>query len=215
MCSDEMELLSLFFALSYGIMHISSNDVSGQEVSELIMVQLGENITLMCNTTNRYEIAWYHQQSEHIKLLISAEIEKISERKILLLAYNQNWKRLKVEADVGFTTVSLIITGLTDSDLGLYLCGTKADTPEMHFETPVRLQLEENLKEDKGDSGRKLPVEKVEITDDLTVKERVLMYGGVGMAILMFFLSTVAAGVVIYHRGRQNGWTAGKDAAAL
>lgn len=53
------------------------------------------------------------------------------------------------------------------------------------------------------------------IDDNLTVTERVLMFGGVGLAIVIFFLATVAAGGIIHHHGWQKGWTAGKDAIAL
>ena len=43
----------------------------------------------------------------------------------------------------------------------------------------------------------------------------VLMFGGVGLAALMFLLATVAAGRVILHQAWLAGWTAGRDAVQL
>ncbi|KAL6473777.1 hypothetical protein MHYP_G00173380 [Metynnis hypsauchen] len=49
----------------------------------------------------------------------------------------------------------------------------------------------------------------------VSVVETVLMFGGVGLAALMFLLATVAAGRVILHQAWLAGWTAGKEAAQL
>ncbi|XP_056597873.1 uncharacterized protein LOC130415896 isoform X2 [Triplophysa dalaica] len=201
-----------FFCVLYGcLVHIT---YSGQEVSNLILDHLGETVTLNCNMTNRYEIAWYHLNSEQLlTLLVSAQKDRT-----LLINYNTN-PRLTVNRDSSITLVSLVISEVTQSDLGLYFCGTKSDTPEMHFNRAVRLQTSENLmrREENGDSVRKHGGEEVETTDDddLTVKERVLMFGGVGLAIVIFFLATVAAGGIIHHHGWQKGWSEGKDAIAL
>ncbi|KAL7858682.1 hypothetical protein AOLI_G00187840 [Acnodon oligacanthus] len=50
-------------------------------------------------------------------------------------------------------------------------------------------------------------------TGGLSVVEPVLMFGGVGLAALMFLLATVAAGRVILHQFWLAGWTAQKEAA--
>ncbi|CAM4640489.1 unnamed protein product [Leuciscus chuanchicus] len=52
-------------------------------------------------------------------------------------------------------------------------------------------------------------------TDEVTVTERVLMFGGVGLAVFVFFLTTVIAGGIIYHRGQQKGWKAAKQEALI
>ncbi|XDV33526.1 hypothetical protein PO909_003912, partial [Leuciscus waleckii] len=159
---------------------------------------MGENITLNCSMRNRYEVAWYHLRSEELVLLISAEKDKTGRK--LLINYNPNSNRMEITADSWITRVSLTISGVTESDSGLYFCGIKSDAPEMFFDKPIRLEIEETKTE-------------VEITDEVTVTERVLMFGGVGLAVCVFFLTTVIAGGIIYHRGQQKGWRAAKRAS--
>ncbi|XP_043088863.1 uncharacterized protein LOC122335159 isoform X2 [Puntigrus tetrazona] len=52
----------------------------------------------------------------------------------------------------------------------------------------------------------------VEISDELTLAERVMVFGGAGLAVLVFFLATVIAGRRIYIHGWQKGWTAAERA---
>ncbi|XP_051728005.1 uncharacterized protein LOC127500693 isoform X5 [Ctenopharyngodon idella] len=49
--------------------------------------------------------------------------------------------------------------------------------------------------------------------DGVTPKERVLMFGSVGLAVFVFFLATVIAGGIIYHCGWQRGWKEAKHGA--
>ncbi|KAK9958199.1 hypothetical protein ABG768_012373 [Culter alburnus] len=205
-----MEKVLFFCVFSSWIMRIISSDVSEHEVT-LLSVQLNENISLNCNMTDRYEIGWFHQHSQQITQLISAKTSKVSGKR-LLVTYNQNWSHLKVDADTEVTTVSLVITGLTESDSGLYFCGTKSVTSEMHFDKPIRLEIEDKLT-DKWDSVTE-PAD-VEITDGVTTKERALMFGGVGLAVFVFFLTTVIAGGIIYHRGWQKGWKEAKRTSLM
>lgn len=78
--------------------------------------------------------------------LLYAKISSASGR--LLVMYNQNWSRLNIDdhrGAVGITTVTLVISGVTESDSGLYYCGTKSETSktsQMQFEKPIRLQIE-------------------------------------------------------------------------
>jgi len=51
--------------------------------------------------------------------------------------------------------------------------------------------------------------------DEVTVTERVLMFAGVGLAVFVFFLATILAGGIIYHRGHQKGWKAAKRASMM
>lgn len=117
-------------------------DGSEHEVN-LLTFQLNEAISLDCNMTDRYEITWYHQNSDsgRLTLLMTAKTSTVAGRK-LLVTYNRNTSRLKFTADTGITTVSLVITGLTESDSGLYFCGTKSVTSEIHFDNPIRLEIE-------------------------------------------------------------------------
>ncbi|KAK9958196.1 hypothetical protein ABG768_012370 [Culter alburnus] len=150
---------------------------------------------------NRYEVAWYHLRSEELVLLISAEKDKAGRK--LLINYNQNKTRLKLISDNWITSVSLVISGATASDSGLYFCGTKSDAPEMHFDKPIRLEIEALFVTEESKA-------EVEISVTVTETEQMLMFGGVGLAVFVFFLATVAAGGIIYHRGRQKGWKEAK-----
>ncbi|KAK7139585.1 hypothetical protein R3I93_016655 [Phoxinus phoxinus] len=149
---------------------------------------------------NRDEVSWYLLRSEELVLLISAEKDKTGRR--LLTTYNQNQTRMKMTADSWVTGVSLTISGVTASDSGLYFNGIKSDTPEMHFDKPIRLEIEE------------LP-KKVDTTDEVTVTERVLMFVCVGLAVFVFLLTTVITGGIFYHRGHQKGWKAAKQEALM
>ncbi|XDV33515.1 hypothetical protein PO909_003905 [Leuciscus waleckii] len=198
-----MEKVIFFCVFSCWIMQITSSDLSG---SSDVRVQMGEDITLTCSMRNRYEVAWYHLRSEELVLLISAEKDKNGRK--LLTNYNPNSNRMNITADSWVTRVSLTISGVTESDSGLYFCGTKSDAPEMHFDKPIRLEIE-------GLFLTEEPKPKDEIPDEVTVTERVLMFGGVGLAVFVFFLTTVIAGGIIYHRGQQKGWKAAKQEALI
>ncbi|XP_067217596.1 uncharacterized protein [Chanodichthys erythropterus] len=163
---------------------------------------MGGNITLNCSMRNGHEVAWYHLRSEELVLLISGE-KDVTGRKFLT-TYNQDKNRLKMTADKWITRVSLTISGVSESDSGLYFCGTKSDAPEMHFDKPIRLENQYN----------ELP-KNVDVTDGVTVTERVLMFSVVGLAVFVFFLATVAAGGIIYHRGQQKGWKEAKRASLM
>ncbi|XDV33513.1 hypothetical protein PO909_003905 [Leuciscus waleckii] len=213
-----MEKVIFFCVFSCWIMQITSSDLSG---SSDVRVQMGEDITLTCSMRNRYEVAWYHLRSEELVLLISAEKDKNGRK--LLTNYNPNSNRMNITADSWVTRVSLTISGVTESDSGLYFCGTKSDAPEMHFDKPIRLEIEglfltEEPKPEVEIPGLFLteePKPKDEIPDEVTVTERVLMFGGVGLAVFVFFLTTVIAGGIIYHRGQQKGWKAAKQEALI
>ncbi|CAM4640519.1 unnamed protein product [Leuciscus chuanchicus] len=181
-----------------------------------VRVRMGENITLNCSMRNRDEVAWYRLRSEELVLLISAEKDKTGRR--LLTTYNQNRTRMKMTADSWVTRVSLTISGVTESDSGLYFYGIKSDTPEMHFNKPIRLEIEELPKEEditelpKEEDITELPKEE-DITDGVTVT--VLMFAGVGLAVFVFLLTIVVGGVISYHRGQQKEWRAAKQEALM
>ncbi|KAL1254883.1 hypothetical protein QQF64_012944 [Cirrhinus molitorella] len=211
-----MEKVVFFCVFTYRIIQITSSDVADDDAT-ILRVQLNENISLNCSVTNKYEISWYHQNldSGQLMLLMSAKISTVAGKK-LLVKYKPNSKRLKVDADVEINTVSLVISGLTESDLGLYFCGTKSVTSEMHFNKPIRLQIMDNPtdREDKAHSVTEIP-EDVEVTDGVTLTERVLMFGGVGLAVLVFFVATVIAGGIIHYHGWQKGWAAAKRSSLI
>ncbi len=41
------------------------------------------------------------------------------------------------------------------------------------------------------------------------------MFGGVGLAIAVFFVATVIAGGIIHYNGWQKGWTAAKRSSSI
>ncbi|XP_016115849.1 uncharacterized protein [Sinocyclocheilus grahami] len=201
-----MEKSVFFFCVfSCWIMQVTSNDASVRGSYDLLRVQMGENISLNCSMRDRYEVAWYHLNSEKLDLLISVKKDKTGRN--LLTNYDPNSPRLKLTADTRITRVSLDISGVTESDLGIYFCGTKSDAPEMFFDKPLRLEI-------AGLSVTEKPKE-VDITDGVTTIERALMFGGVGLAIVVFFLATVIAGGILHYRGWQKGWRAAKRSSLI
>ncbi len=101
---------------------------------------------------NRYEVAWYHLRAKRFNLLISAQTD-ITGRKFLT-TYNQNRTRLNITADTWITRATLVISGVTESDAGLYFCGTKSDKPQMFFDKPIRLEIEGRHAEDQCTGNR-------------------------------------------------------------
>ncbi|XP_056336139.1 uncharacterized protein LOC130246987 [Danio aesculapii] len=206
------KLTLLFWVFSFWIMQVVSN---GEEAT-LISVQIGENISLSCSMDSRYEISWYHQISHQLTHIISAKMSTVAGRK-LLVTFNRNHERLKLNADVKITTVSLLISGLSESDLGFYFCGKKSAASEIIFDKPFRLHYEDTQtdKEDKGHSVTEQPKDVESITDGVMVTERVLMFGGAALAIFVFFLATFLAGGVIHQQGWQKGWAAAKRSTLM
>ncbi|XP_016311326.1 uncharacterized protein LOC107665087 [Sinocyclocheilus anshuiensis] len=201
-----MKNIVFFCVLWFGNMQITSSDASLLGSSDLLRVQKGESIILNCSMRNRYEVAWYHLRASRFDLMISAQTD-ITGRKFLT-TYNQNFTRLKITADTWITRATLEIYGVTESDSGLYFCGTRSNTTEMLFDKPIRLEIEGQHAEDRS---TELPKE-ADNTDEVTLTERVLMFGGVGLAAFVFFLATVIAGGILHYHGWQKGWSAANHA---
>ncbi|XP_059411554.1 uncharacterized protein LOC132144953 isoform X4 [Carassius carassius] len=200
-----MENIMLFCVFSYLIVQISSSE---HDVT-LLRFQLNESITLNCNMTYNHEIAWYHQNPESGRLTL-----------VLSTLYNNvlSYQRHRIFAEIGTNRASLVITRLNESDSGLYFCGTpkESDMQFMYFNKPIRLVMEDKLtdREDKVQSVTD-PPEDDEITVstvEVMLTERVMVFGGVCLAVLQFFLATVVAGGIIHCYGWQKGWAAAKRA---
>ncbi|KAL1254884.1 hypothetical protein QQF64_012945 [Cirrhinus molitorella] len=82
----------------------------------------------------------------------------------------------------------------------------------MNFENPIRLQMKVSEKQTDSEDKKDKAHSDVEITDGLTMMERVLTFGGVGLAVFVCFLAIVVAGRNIYNRSWQKGWTAAEHA---
>ncbi|XP_052389110.1 uncharacterized protein LOC127935354 [Carassius gibelio] len=192
------KVIFFFCVFSCWIMQITSNDASVRGSYDALPVQMGENISLNCSMIDRREVAWYHLNSEKLDMLISVKKDRTGRN--ILKNFDKNSPRLKLTADTNITRVFLEISGVTESDVGFYFCGTKCFTQEMFFDKPIRLEIE-------GLSVTEKPKE-VDITDDTNNKG--LMLGGVVLAIAVFFLATVIAGVIIHHHAWQKGWNAAR-----
>ncbi|XP_072530137.1 uncharacterized protein [Salminus brasiliensis] len=161
--------------------------------SQTISVRLNDSITMSCNITGKYEVAWYRLNSrlEELTLLILAE--KTRTRKSLPYSYNKDECRLVLTADSEITMARLTVKEVGMDDLGLYFCGTKAEWSQLHFARPIRLQLQ-------GAQDQKSQKEEAENTDGVRMAERALMLIGVGAVALVFLLALIAVGKVIHQR---------------
>ncbi|XP_046715969.1 uncharacterized protein LOC124392797 isoform X2 [Silurus meridionalis] len=126
-------LLQMLFVLSAFftpcLLHITSSD--------FISVHPGENITLLCTITDYPEISWYQLRSDEVKLLISAEQGKLE--KTFSLIYIVNKSHFVVTESS--SSVSLVIIGVGETDLGFYYCGGRNDDKHIQFGKPIRLNF--------------------------------------------------------------------------
>ncbi|XP_026096980.1 uncharacterized protein LOC113068415 [Carassius auratus] len=103
-----------------------------------VTVQLEQNITLPCYINSSSEMAWYRLSSEKIALLISAARGNL-QKKDLITYHNEDQSHFGLEADRGLDSISLVIIGVRESDLGLYYCALGISAKTMHFGTAIRL----------------------------------------------------------------------------
>uniref|UniRef100_A0A673IG17 Immunoglobulin domain-containing protein n=1 Tax=Sinocyclocheilus rhinocerous TaxID=307959 RepID=A0A673IG17_9TELE len=100
--------------------------------------KLEQNVTLPCYINSSSEMAWYRLSSEKIALLISAARGNLK-KKDFITYHNEDQSHFRLEADRRLDSVSLAITGVRESDLGLYYCALGISAKTMHFGTAVRL----------------------------------------------------------------------------
>ncbi|XP_053541855.1 uncharacterized protein LOC108262313 [Ictalurus punctatus] len=122
-------LQMLFGFFTPCLLEIASTDHSS--------VPPGENITLLCNITNYSEISWYRLRSEEVKLLISAEELKLE--KTVFLRYNVNKSHFDITESS--SSVSLVIIGVRETDLGFYFCGGRNNATHIQFGKLIRLDF--------------------------------------------------------------------------
>ncbi|KAL7868892.1 hypothetical protein SRHO_G00102760 [Serrasalmus rhombeus] len=220
----KMNLSWFLLLLSYGHIQATYGDVKPSSIFTLT-VRPKESITLTCDITDKYEVAWYHLNSmlEELTLLIFAK--KTRTRKSLPFSYNNNERRFILSADSEITIANLTILEVGKDDLGLYFCGTTAEWSQMRFARAFKLQFKdtdhlsspkpsktegENTDTDHLSSPKPSKTEG-ENTDEVSMVERLLMLGGVGVVALVFLVATVAAGIVVHKRAWRSGWAAGRD----
>ncbi|KAG7324699.1 hypothetical protein KOW79_012715 [Hemibagrus wyckioides] len=185
-----MEMYLLFFLLSCSNINGAFSDLS----KPMIVRENGE-ITLNCSIKDHEEVAWYRLSSDQLTLLISAQ--KTRTVKSLPVYYNTDKNRFILKADNEIHTAMFTIRNLKEDDLGLYFCGITAEPAQMHFGRATRLMFEDKKEET---TATQIP-QAVEVnTDEVTKCERVLMFGGVGVAAVLLLLTTLVACTVIRHK---------------
>ncbi|KAL6473776.1 hypothetical protein MHYP_G00173370 [Metynnis hypsauchen] len=151
----------------------------------------GSSITLSCK--NNGIMTWEKGSGERRKSkILTAQYGKVTK-----------YKRDLEDRYGVMANQSLIIKNLSPSDSGIYYCNS----------FPVAILIVSPAQRAEVSSDIPTTASAISSTSGVSVVETVLMFGGVGMAALMFLLATVAAGRVILHQAWLAGWTAGRDAA--
>ncbi|XP_058263670.1 uncharacterized protein LOC131364510 [Hemibagrus wyckioides] len=119
----------LFGVISLNLLQIISAD--------LLSVDPGQNITLLCNITNYSEISWYHMNSTGLRQFISAIQGKLD--KHFHVAYNENKSHFALTQSS--SSVSLVIIGVRETDLGFYYCGGQNEELHTEFGKPIGLNF--------------------------------------------------------------------------
>ncbi|XP_036416190.1 uncharacterized protein LOC118800139 [Colossoma macropomum] len=104
--------------------------------SDLRPVHPGEDIALHCDITAD-EMSWYQQSSEEMKLLVSAGKGKLNK----LFFLNHNVDEGHYDTTENTSSVSLVIIGVNETDLGLYYCGGRNGSDPVHFGKAIRLNF--------------------------------------------------------------------------
>ncbi|KAL7858737.1 hypothetical protein AOLI_G00188390 [Acnodon oligacanthus] len=113
-------------------------------------VHPGENITLHCDITADYEISWYHQSSEEMKLLVSAGKDKLNKS----FSLNHNVDEGHYDGCENTRSVSLVIIGVDESDSGLYYCGGRGQKSLLQFGKAIRLTFAGGDLQSNGSSAQ-------------------------------------------------------------
>ncbi|KAL7858722.1 hypothetical protein AOLI_G00188240 [Acnodon oligacanthus] len=117
---------------------------------QLGSVHPGENITLHCDITADYEMLWYHQSSEEMKLLVSAG--RANKDKHFFFNYNVDEGHYDGTENSG--SVSLVIVGVDESDSGLYYCGGRDHRSLGQFGKAIRLTFAGGDLQSNGSSAQ-------------------------------------------------------------
>ncbi|XP_058263671.1 uncharacterized protein LOC131364511 isoform X1 [Hemibagrus wyckioides] len=119
----------LFGVISLNLLQIISAD--------LLSVDPGQNITLLCNITNYSEISWYHMNSTGLRQFTSAIQGKLD--KHFYVDHNENKSHFALTQSS--SSVSLVIIGVRETDLGFYYCGGRNEELHTEFGKPIGLNF--------------------------------------------------------------------------
>ncbi|KAF5900493.1 uncharacterized protein DAT39_009783 [Clarias magur] len=118
----------LFGLISPSLLQIISADLRS--------VDPGENITLLCNITQCSEISWYQMNSAGVRQILSAAQKRLY--KDFYVDYNVDESHFDVTESN--SSVSLVIIGVGETDLGFYYCGGRNKT-HTQFGKHIRLDF--------------------------------------------------------------------------
>ncbi|XP_067460915.1 uncharacterized protein [Thunnus thynnus] len=127
-----MDGLHVFLLVLLGVVSCSHDGISGSVLE--VTVRPGDNITLYCDckTSSGVYIVWYRNCSHENQpsLVLTTKIEDIDATKI------QNpFPRFHLVKNESSHSYDLLIMNITDSDEGLYYCGT--EQPKVEDETTI------------------------------------------------------------------------------
>ncbi|KAI5618501.1 hypothetical protein C0J50_22089, partial [Silurus asotus] len=105
--------------------------------ADLISVSPGANITLLCNITNYSEKSWYQMISAGLRQIISARQSSLN--KHFYVDYNVDESHFYLTESS--SSVSLVIIGVRETDLGFYYCGGRNDEKHIQFGKLIRLNF--------------------------------------------------------------------------
>ncbi|XP_076862401.1 uncharacterized protein LOC143514733 [Brachyhypopomus gauderio] len=105
-----------------------------------ISTQPGQNVTLHCDVIPTYGISWYLQSSEDLKMLLNTEKDKLFGQFHLSYTLEQD----HYDITENNSSVGLVITGVRDTDLGLYYCGGRNNTTYIQFGKAITLTFAES-----------------------------------------------------------------------
>ncbi|XP_046714768.1 uncharacterized protein LOC124392120 isoform X3 [Silurus meridionalis] len=105
--------------------------------ADLISVSPGANITLLCNITNYSQKSWYQMISAGLRQIISARQSSLN--KHFYVDYNVDESHFYLTESS--SSVSLVIIGVRETDLGFYYCGGRNDETHIQFGKLIRLNF--------------------------------------------------------------------------
>ncbi|XP_035284160.1 uncharacterized protein LOC118232976 isoform X1 [Anguilla anguilla] len=125
---------NVYFALAL-VTWCGSGELS--KSSESFLVRPGQNVTLPCSIRFKHKIVWLSQSSEEMIALTTIIKGNVGNRTMTVYHSDDNG-HFETQEDNHRKSFSLKITGVTESDLGLYYC-VALDSDEVRFGKGIRL----------------------------------------------------------------------------
>ncbi|XP_028419691.1 uncharacterized protein LOC114545531 isoform X2 [Perca flavescens] len=120
-----MDGLRIFLVVFLGVVSCSHNLVSGSMLK--VRVKPGDNITLYCdcNISSGVYIEWYRNCSHENQPSLILEVRHLFQETTATCGAEKIPPRYQFVKNFSSNSYDLLITNITDSDQGLYYCGTK------------------------------------------------------------------------------------------